>query len=110
MNFSGWEEYIRELSSSAGIIFLYFLLLLSFQLCNVVIIPLGPSIFLMLFSYTKLLKATVNRSKGNKTEVSKSDLMQKSAYCRVSGMQYCDVNNTNVQTFILRESLINYNV
>jgi hypothetical protein len=109
MNFSGWEEYIRELSSSAGIIFfIFFSSFLSAMQCSH---NLGPSIFLMLFSYTKLLKATVNRSKGNKTEVSKSDLMQKSAYCRVSGMQYCDVKyNTNVQTFILRESLINYNV
>ncbi|EHA8591636.1 hypothetical protein COCNU_scaffold104982G000010 [Cocos nucifera] len=33
----------------------------------------------------QVLQATVNRSKGNKTEVSKSDLIQKSAYCRVSG-------------------------
>ncbi|PWZ58955.1 hypothetical protein Zm00014a_010392 [Zea mays] len=31
------------------------------------------------------LQATVNRSKGNKTEISKSELIQKSAYCRVSG-------------------------
>jgi hypothetical protein len=31
------------------------------------------------------LQATVNRSKGNKTEVSKSELIHKSAYCRVSG-------------------------
>ncbi|PIN15144.1 hypothetical protein CDL12_12225 [Handroanthus impetiginosus] len=29
--------------------------------------------------------ATVNRSKGNRTELSRSDLIQKSAYCRVSG-------------------------
>ncbi|KAF3326370.1 HNH endonuclease [Carex littledalei] len=33
----------------------------------------------------QVLQATVNRSKGNNTEVSRSDLMQKSAYCRVSG-------------------------
>ncbi|KAK3150602.1 hypothetical protein QOZ80_3AG0235330 [Eleusine coracana subsp. coracana] len=33
----------------------------------------------------QVLQATVNRSKGNKTEVSKSELIQKSAYCRVSG-------------------------
>ncbi|XP_015689779.2 uncharacterized protein LOC102699489 [Oryza brachyantha] len=33
----------------------------------------------------QLLQATVNRSKGNKTEISKSELIQKSAYCRVSG-------------------------
>lgn len=33
----------------------------------------------------QVLQATVNRSKGNKTEISKSDLIQKSAYCRVSG-------------------------
>ncbi|XP_008780537.1 uncharacterized protein LOC103700361 isoform X2 [Phoenix dactylifera] len=32
----------------------------------------------------QVLQATVNRSKGNKTEISKSDLIQKSAYCRVS--------------------------
>ncbi|XP_028113730.1 uncharacterized protein LOC114311757 isoform X2 [Camellia sinensis] len=30
-------------------------------------------------------KATVNRSKGNRTEISKADLIQKSSYCRVSG-------------------------
>ncbi|KAL5666572.1 hypothetical protein ACJX0J_026680, partial [Zea mays] len=30
------------------------------------------------------LQATVDRSKGNKTEISKSELIQKSAYCRVS--------------------------
>ncbi|KAK3036230.1 hypothetical protein RJ639_030772, partial [Escallonia herrerae] len=29
--------------------------------------------------------ATVNRSKGNRTEISKADLIQKSSYCRVSG-------------------------
>uniref|UniRef100_A0A6V7QS52 HNH nuclease domain-containing protein n=1 Tax=Ananas comosus var. bracteatus TaxID=296719 RepID=A0A6V7QS52_ANACO len=33
----------------------------------------------------QVLQATVNRSKGNKTEISRSDLIQKSAYCRVSG-------------------------
>ncbi|KAL3617960.1 hypothetical protein CASFOL_038281 [Castilleja foliolosa] len=33
----------------------------------------------------QVLQATVNRSKGNRTEMSKSDLIQKSAYCRVSG-------------------------
>ncbi|XP_020588402.1 uncharacterized protein LOC110030157 [Phalaenopsis equestris] len=33
----------------------------------------------------QVVQATVNRSKGNKTELSKSDLIQKSAYCRVSG-------------------------
>ncbi|XP_066399521.1 uncharacterized protein [Miscanthus floridulus] len=33
----------------------------------------------------QVLQATVNRSKGNKTEISKSELIQKSAYCRVSG-------------------------
>ncbi|XXG87670.1 hypothetical protein AAC387_Pa11g2300 [Persea americana] len=33
----------------------------------------------------QVLQATVNRSKGNRTEVSKADLIQKSAYCRVSG-------------------------
>lgn len=31
------------------------------------------------------LQATVNRSKGNRTELSRSDLIQKSSYCRVSG-------------------------
>ncbi|MBA0689309.1 hypothetical protein Goari_007043, partial [Gossypium aridum] len=30
-------------------------------------------------------KATVNRSKGNRTELSRADLIQKSSYCRVSG-------------------------
>ncbi|KAL3845943.1 hypothetical protein ACJIZ3_003346 [Penstemon smallii] len=33
----------------------------------------------------QVLQATVNRSKGNRTELSRSDLIQKSAYCRVSG-------------------------
>ncbi|KAG0452992.1 hypothetical protein HPP92_025355 [Vanilla planifolia] len=33
----------------------------------------------------QVLQATVNRSKGNKIEVSKSELIHKSAYCRVSG-------------------------
>ncbi|KQK23431.1 uncharacterized protein LOC100825547 [Brachypodium distachyon] len=33
----------------------------------------------------QVLQATVNRSKGNKTEISKSELAQRSAYCRVSG-------------------------
>ncbi|KAL8529571.1 hypothetical protein ACS0TY_006844 [Phlomoides rotata] len=33
----------------------------------------------------QVLQATVNRSKGNRTEMSKSDLIQKSAYCWVSG-------------------------
>ncbi|CAN6321303.1 unnamed protein product [Urochloa humidicola] len=33
----------------------------------------------------QVMQATVNRSKGNKTEISKSELIQKSAYCRVSG-------------------------
>ncbi|XP_057792219.1 uncharacterized protein LOC131009035 isoform X2 [Salvia miltiorrhiza] len=33
----------------------------------------------------QVLQATVNRSKGNRTEMSKSELIQKSAYCRVSG-------------------------
>ncbi|KAJ4841035.1 hypothetical protein Tsubulata_009371 [Turnera subulata] len=30
-------------------------------------------------------KATANRSKGNRTELSKAELVQKSSYCRVSG-------------------------
>ncbi|KAK2357554.1 HNH endonuclease [Trifolium repens] len=33
----------------------------------------------------QVLQATVNRSKGNRTDISKSDLIQKSSYCRVSG-------------------------
>ncbi|KAJ4973964.1 hypothetical protein NE237_007138 [Protea cynaroides] len=33
----------------------------------------------------QVLQASVNRAKGNKTEVSRADLIQKSAYCRVSG-------------------------
>ncbi|KAK2987845.1 hypothetical protein RJ640_010627, partial [Escallonia rubra] len=33
----------------------------------------------------QVLQATVNRSKGNRTEISKADLIQKSSYCRVSG-------------------------
>ncbi|XP_058083272.1 uncharacterized protein LOC131231171 isoform X2 [Magnolia sinica] len=32
----------------------------------------------------QVLQATVNRSKGNRMEISKADLIQKSAYCRVS--------------------------
>ncbi|GMH21413.1 hypothetical protein Nepgr_023255 [Nepenthes gracilis] len=33
----------------------------------------------------QVLQATVNRSKGNRTDMSKADLIQKSSYCRVSG-------------------------
>ncbi|XVF09053.1 hypothetical protein REPUB_Repub07fG0057900 [Reevesia pubescens] len=33
----------------------------------------------------QVLQATVNRSKGNRTEFSRADLIQKSSYCRVSG-------------------------
>ncbi|KAF8399490.1 hypothetical protein HHK36_015356 [Tetracentron sinense] len=33
----------------------------------------------------QVLQARVNRSKGNRTEISKADLIQKSSYCRVSG-------------------------
>ncbi|CAL5362224.1 unnamed protein product [Camellia sinensis] len=33
----------------------------------------------------QVLQATVNRSKGNRTEISKADLIQKSSYCRVAG-------------------------
>ncbi|XP_020274478.1 uncharacterized protein LOC109849097 [Asparagus officinalis] len=33
----------------------------------------------------QVLQATVNRAKGNKTEISRSDLIQKSSYCKVSG-------------------------
>ncbi|CAL5198390.1 unnamed protein product [Lathyrus oleraceus] len=32
----------------------------------------------------QVLQATVNRSKGNRTDISRSDLIQKSSYCRVS--------------------------
>ncbi|KHN18559.1 hypothetical protein glysoja_006972 [Glycine soja] len=32
----------------------------------------------------QVLQATVNRSKGNRTEISKAELIQKSSYCRVS--------------------------
>lgn len=44
---------------------------------------------LIFFHLTKVLsiifQATVNRSKGNRTEISKAELIQKSSYCRVSG-------------------------
>ncbi|KAL6009118.1 hypothetical protein ACLOJK_022345 [Asimina triloba] len=33
----------------------------------------------------QVLQATVNRSKGNRMEISKADLIQKSAYCKVTG-------------------------
>ncbi|KAI3761316.1 hypothetical protein L1987_51728 [Smallanthus sonchifolius] len=33
----------------------------------------------------QVLQATVNRSKGNRTEMSRADLIQKSSYCRMSG-------------------------
>nr|GMC56336.1 uncharacterized protein LOC109149140 isoform X1 [Ipomoea batatas] len=33
----------------------------------------------------QVLQARVNRSKGNRTEISKAELIQKSSYCRVSG-------------------------
>ncbi|KAL2322024.1 hypothetical protein Fmac_026403 [Flemingia macrophylla] len=32
----------------------------------------------------QVLQATVNRAKGNRTEISKAELIQKSSYCRVS--------------------------
>ncbi|CAJ2664569.1 unnamed protein product [Trifolium pratense] len=35
----------------------------------------------------QVLQARVNRSKGNRTDISKSDLIQKSSYCRVSGFE-----------------------
>ncbi|XP_028117460.1 uncharacterized protein LOC114315092 [Camellia sinensis] len=34
----------------------------------------------------QVLQATVNRSKGNRIEISKADVIQKSSYCRVSGI------------------------
>nr|GMC52638.1 Ubinuclein-2 like [Ipomoea batatas] len=37
------------------------------------------------FYVALLLQARVNRSKGNRTEISKAELIQKSSYCRVSG-------------------------
>ncbi|XP_009587739.1 uncharacterized protein [Nicotiana tomentosiformis] len=33
----------------------------------------------------QVLQATVNRSKGNRTDISKAELIQRSSYCRVSG-------------------------
>ncbi|KAJ7956410.1 HNH endonuclease [Quillaja saponaria] len=33
----------------------------------------------------QVLQATVNRSKGNRTDISRANLIQKSSYCRVSG-------------------------
>ncbi|KAL9243244.1 hypothetical protein vseg_017156 [Gypsophila vaccaria] len=33
----------------------------------------------------QVLQATVNRSKGNRTDISRSDLIRRSSYCRVSG-------------------------
>ncbi|XP_050225759.1 uncharacterized protein LOC126675195 [Mercurialis annua] len=33
----------------------------------------------------QVLQATVNRSKGNRTELSKAELIRRSSYCRVSG-------------------------
>ncbi|KAL5746818.1 hypothetical protein ACOSQ2_024115 [Xanthoceras sorbifolium] len=33
----------------------------------------------------QVLQATVNRSKGNRTEISRAELIEKSSYCRVSG-------------------------
>ncbi|KAL7234529.1 hypothetical protein ACSBR1_018025 [Camellia fascicularis] len=33
----------------------------------------------------QVLQATVNQSKGNRTEISKADLIQKCSYCRISG-------------------------
>ncbi|XP_047969065.1 uncharacterized protein LOC125212836 [Salvia hispanica] len=35
----------------------------------------------------QVLQATVNRSKGNRTEISKNELIQRSATCRVSGRE-----------------------
>ncbi|KNA15357.1 hypothetical protein SOVF_099070 [Spinacia oleracea] len=33
----------------------------------------------------QVLQATVNRSKGNRTDISRADLIKRSSYCRVSG-------------------------
>ncbi|XP_074316964.1 uncharacterized protein LOC141653183 isoform X2 [Silene latifolia] len=33
----------------------------------------------------QVLQATVNRSKGNRTDISRADLIRRSSYCRVSG-------------------------
>jgi len=33
----------------------------------------------------QVLQATVNRSKGNRTELSRAELIRRSSYCRVSG-------------------------
>ncbi|KAE9467219.1 hypothetical protein C3L33_00853, partial [Rhododendron williamsianum] len=41
--------------------------------------------FIFPLAYSLLLQATVNRSKGNRTEISRADLIQKSSYCSVSG-------------------------
>ncbi|KAM1322787.1 hypothetical protein PS2_015298 [Malus domestica] len=35
--------------------------------------------------FSCILQATVNRSRGNQTEFSRAELIQKSSYCRVSG-------------------------
>ncbi|KAJ6906867.1 hypothetical protein NC652_024312 [Populus alba x Populus x berolinensis] len=42
--------------------------------------PLGNIVFRKL-----VLQATVNRSKGNRTELSRAELIRRSSYCRVSG-------------------------
>ncbi|XP_059290719.1 uncharacterized protein LOC132044245 isoform X3 [Lycium ferocissimum] len=41
----------------------------------------------------QVLQATVNRSKGNRTDISKAELIQRSSYCRVSAQRIPDENN-----------------
>ncbi len=48
--------------------------------------PTGTENLLSKADFWLMLQATVNRSKGNKTELSRADLIQKSSYCRVSGI------------------------
>ena len=52
----------------------------------------GPSNEIFTCDVPHILQATVNRSKGNRTEISKSDLIQKSSYCRVSGIYSSPIN------------------
>ncbi|TMW84504.1 hypothetical protein EJD97_025043 [Solanum chilense] len=47
--------------------------------------PLGNTIFRKLVGCPGCLCATVNRSKGNRTDISEAELIQRSSYCRVSG-------------------------
>ncbi|TXG51736.1 hypothetical protein EZV62_024260 [Acer yangbiense] len=46
---------------------------------------IGFTFVLRILTFVSPIQATVNRSKGNRTEISRAELIEKSSYCRVSG-------------------------